>query len=107
MHVSLPHARSRLRHALSGPVSAYQSAAPSFAALSCSPLLLVSRRVQRAMSHAVTREQLQAAREHALAGEYATASVYYEGVAAAITKCVAGRGATFAVQRVCGCIKRR
>ena len=42
------------------------------------------------MSHAVTREQLQAAREHALAGEYATASVYYEGVAAAITKCVAG-----------------
>jgi hypothetical protein len=41
------------------------------------------------MSHVVTREQLQAAREHALAGEYATASVYYEGVAAAITKCVA------------------
>ena len=40
------------------------------------------------MSQAAAREQLEAAREHALAGEYATATVYYEGVAAAIAKCV-------------------
>ena len=48
-------------------------------------------------AHAATREQLEAAREHALAGEYATSAVYYEGVAAAITKCAlaaaAGRSA--------------
>ena len=40
------------------------------------------------MSQAAAREQLEAAREHALAGEYATSAVYYEGVAAAIAKCV-------------------
>ncbi len=33
-------------------------------------------------------EQLSVARESALQGEYATASVYYEGVSAQITRCV-------------------
>jgi len=51
------------------------------------------------MSHAATREQLAAAREHALAGEYSTAVVYYEGVAAAITKCAALASAVFWLQR--------
>jgi hypothetical protein len=40
------------------------------------------------MAHAAVAEQLAAAREHALRGEYSTAAVYYEGVGAAVTKCV-------------------